>query len=51
MVAYFCHHLSDYYVDLSDIYVDLSDLYVDLSDLYVDLSLIKSKHENVNMPS
>ena len=42
MVAYFCHHLSDKYVDLSDIYVDLSDLYVDLSDLYVDLSLIPS---------
>ena len=35
MVAYFCHHLSDNYVDLSGIYVDLSDLYVDLSDLYV----------------
>ena len=54
MVAYFCHHLSDNYVDLSEIYVDLSDLYVDLSDLYVDLSLIssvESKHENVNMPS
>ena len=31
MVAYFCHHLSDNYVDLSDLYVDLSDLYVDLS--------------------
>ena len=42
MVAYFCHHLSDNYVDLSDIYVDLSDLYVDLSDLYNDLSLIPS---------
>ena len=42
MVACFCHHLSDNYVDLSDIYVDLSDLYVDLSDLYVDLSLIPS---------
>ena len=42
MVAYFCHHLSNNYVDLSDIYVDLSDLYVDLSDLYVDLSLIPS---------
>ena len=42
MVAYFCHHLSDNYVDLSDVYVDLSDLYVDLSDLYVDLSLIPS---------
>ena len=47
MVAYFCHHLSDNYVDLSDLYVDmsvihldLSDLNVDLSDLYVDLSPI-----------
>ena len=39
MVAYFCHHLSDSYVDLSDLYVVLSDLYVDLSDLYVNLSL------------
>ena len=38
MVAYFCHHLSDNYVDLSDLCVVLSDLYVDLSDLYVDLS-------------
>ena len=38
MVAYFCHHLSDNYVDLSDNYVDLSDLYIDLSDHYVDLS-------------
>ena len=38
MVAYFCHHLSDNYVDLSDLYVDLSDFYVNLSDLYVDLS-------------
>ena len=40
MVAYFCHHLSDSYVDLSDVYVVLSDLYVDLSDLCVDLLLI-----------
>ena len=40
MVAYFCHQLSDNYVDLSDLYVVLSDLYVDLSDLYVDLSVI-----------
>ena len=40
MVAYFCHHLSDNYVDLSDLDVALSDLHVDLSDLYVDLSLI-----------
>ena len=38
MVAYFCHHLSDNYVNLSENYVDLSDLYVDLSDHYVDLS-------------
>ena len=38
MVAYFCHHLSDNYVDLSDLYVDLSDHYVDLSENYVDLS-------------
>ena len=30
MVAYFCHHLSENYVDLSDLYVVLSDLYVDL---------------------
>ena len=37
MVAYFCHHLSDNYVDLSDLYVDLSVIYVDLSDHYVDL--------------
>ena len=40
MVAYFCHHLSDKYVDLSDLYVVLADLNVDSSDLYVDLSLI-----------
>ena len=38
MVAYFCHHLSDNYVDLSDLYVVLSVIYVDLSDHYVDLS-------------
>ena len=38
MVAYFCHHLSDNYVDLSDLYVDMSVIYVDLSDHYVDLS-------------
>ena len=41
MVAYFCHHLSDNYVDLSDHYVDLSENYVDLSDNDVDLSDIK----------
>ena len=44
MVAYFCHYLSDNYVDLSDNYVDLSDFYVDLSDLYVDLS--ENYHHN-----
>ena len=38
MVAYFCHHLSDNYVDLSDLYIDLSDHYVDLSENYVELS-------------
>ena len=41
MVAYFCHHLSDNYVDLSDYYVDLSEHYVDLSENYVALSDIK----------
>ena len=35
MVAYFCHHLSDNYVDLSDLYVVLSDLYVDLSLIHL----------------
>ena len=40
MVACFCHHLSDNYVDLSDLYVVLPDLYVDLSEPYVDFSLI-----------
>ena len=34
MVAYFCHHLSDNYVNLSDLYVDLSVIYVDLSEKY-----------------
>ena len=38
MVAYFCHYLSDNYVDLSDLYVDSSVIYVDLSDHYVDFS-------------
>ena len=35
MVAYFCHHLSDNYVDLPDLYVVLSDLYVDLSLIHL----------------
>ena len=47
MVAYFCHHLSDNYVDLSDLYVVLSDLYVDLSDLSVELSLIYLLENNL----
>ena len=41
MVAYFCHHLSDYNVDSSDLYVDLSVIpciHVELSDYYVDFS-------------
>ena len=46
MVAYFCHHLSDNYVDLSDLYVVLSNLYVVLSDLYVDLLLIHLLENN-----
>ena len=39
-VAYFCHHLSENYVDLSYFNLDLSVIYeyVDLSDHYVDLS-------------
>ena len=28
MVAYFCHYLSDLYVDMSDLYVDLSDNFI-----------------------
>ena len=54
MVAYFCHHLSDNYVDLSDLYAVLSDLYVDLSDLYVDLSLIhllENESKNAFLPN
>ena len=38
MVDYFCHYLSDNYIDLSNLYVDSSVIYVDLSDHYVDLS-------------
>ena len=34
MVAYFCRHLSDNYVDLSDLYVDLPVIYVNFSDDY-----------------
>ena len=30
--AYFCHYLSDKYVDLSDLYVDLPVIYLNLSD-------------------
>ena len=35
LVAYFCHHLSDNYIDLSDLYVILSDLYVILSLIHM----------------
>ena len=28
MMAYFCHHLLDNYVDMSDLYDDLSVIYV-----------------------
>ena len=38
MVAYFCYHLSDNYVDLPDLNVDLSVIYVVLPDHNVDLS-------------
>ena len=38
MVAYFCHHLWDDYVDLSGHYIDLSGQYIDLSGHYIDLS-------------
>lgn len=38
MVAWFCLHLTNNYIDLSNEYVDLSDNYVHLLDLNVDLS-------------
>ena len=38
MVTYFCHHLSDKYVDLSDLYAVLSDLYIDVICLISDKS-------------
>ena len=41
MVAYFCHHLSDNYVDLSENYIDLSDYDVDLSDIKLYYTLNK----------
>ena len=44
MVACFCHHLSDNYVDLSDIYVDSLVIYVDLIDHYDDFS--EKNHQN-----
>ena len=44
MVAYFCRHLSDNYVDLSDLYVDLPVIYVNFSDAYLDL--FKKYHHN-----
>ena len=42
IVAYFCHHLLESYVDLSDLYSVLSVIYDDLSDHYVDLTEKKS---------
>ena len=36
MVAYFCHHLSDNFVDLPDLHVVLSDINVDSLDIDVD---------------
>ena len=44
IVAYFCHHLSENYLDLSDLYVDLSVIYVNFSDHYVDFS--EKHHHN-----
>ena len=46
MVAYFCHHLSDNYVDLSDLYVDFFRYNVDLSDNFVVIcmALIGQEH-------
>lgn len=40
MVAEFCLHLPDDYVDLSNLYVDLSDNDFNLSDRFIDLSVI-----------
>ena len=38
IVAYFCHFLTNNYVDTSDRYDNFSENYVDLSENYVDLS-------------
>ena len=48
MVAYFCHHLSDNYVELSDNDVELSDPYaeVDLSDNFVDICMALTRQEH-----
>ena len=35
MVAYFCHHLSDNYVDLSDLYVVLSQIFMLTCQLFM----------------
>ena len=53
MVAYFCHHLSDNYVDLSELKLVFfrSDLYFDLSDLYYDLILSFHQYGGIFLPS
>ena len=48
MVAYFCYHLSDNFVDLSDLYVDLSVIYVELLDHHVDLH-VSEKYHNTSL--
>ena len=50
MVVYFCHHLSDNYVDMLDLYVDLSVMFVDLSDHDVNLSENKKCFRNIYAP-
>ena len=42
MVAKFCHHMSDNYVDSSDLYVGSSVIYVDLSEKYTHNSSLIS---------
>ena len=43
-ILFFCHHLTDHYVDLSGLYVDLSVISVELLDHNVDLS--EKYHQN-----
>ena len=44
IVVYFCHNLSDNYVNLSDLYVDMRVIYVDLSYHDVNLSDVISNY-------